>query len=145
MKCIVEPDKLSAWLGLAGVIAGALLTGILTVVLQYVANRRNRRREVSRAAADLLASADALRMTVNAFVVANADPQTWVPLIATTLERVDKADLTIASLSKQPLLGAADGLATAARDFAHSYGDAETAALKAKIDAFSAVARPQKT
>lgn len=145
MKCIVEPDKLSAVLGLLGVIAGALLAGAGAWILQGRTDRRNSRREVSRAAADLLASADALRMTVNGFVVANADSQTWVPLISTTLERMDKAELTIASLSEQPLVGAADELAKAARDFAHSYGKpADPEALKTKIDAFSGAARNLK-
>jgi len=54
------PDTLGAWIGLAGVVVGALATGGLNGLLAVIANRGDRRRTLDRAIGDLRASAASL-------------------------------------------------------------------------------------
>lgn len=60
VKVVVVPDTLGAWIGLAGVVVGALATGGLNGLLAVIANRGDRRRTLDRAIGDLRASAASL-------------------------------------------------------------------------------------
>lgn len=146
LTVIVEPDTLSAWTGLAGVFAGGLLTAGVAWLQSYSSGRRDRSSEENRAAEELLTGAESLRVTVSAFVVAsktNPDAiRDWVPAITVLLERVQRADATIARLSKPSLVVAADSLTAKAREFTHSFGGSPDAeAFKSEINAFSNASR----
>jgi hypothetical protein len=144
----VEPDSLSAWLGLAGVGVGALLTAGVAWLQNRHSDRQDRRRQEIQAITDLGASAESLQMTVVALSVASQiDPNAirdWVPAITGLLDRVHKADATIARLSKPPLVTAADALAAAARDYAHDFGRSGNTALTTAIETFSGASREVK-
>lgn len=148
MTVIVEPDSLSAWLGLAGVGVGALLTAGVAWLQSRHSERKDRQRQEIQAITDLGASAESLRMTVVAlFAASQNDPNAirdWVPAITGLLDRVHKADATIARLSKPPLVTAADALAAAARDYAHGFGKSDSAGLKTAIETFSGASRGVK-
>ena len=143
MTVIVEPDSLSAWLGLAGVAVGALLAAGAAWLQRRSSDRRDRIREARYAADDLVASANALNVTVKAFLVSKDEPgavRAWIPVITALLERVQKANATIARLSEPSLVNAADSLAKEARGFALSLGASHGTELDTEISEFSAAA-----
>jgi hypothetical protein len=141
MTVIVEPDSLSAWLGLAGVGVGVLSTlGTAWLQARY-GGRKEKHRELSNATAELLASAEGLRVIVAAFAASRNEPNAirdWMPVIAGLVERVQKADAVIARLAQPALVKAAADLAGAARNFVQEYGGSGTKeALKTNIKDFS--------
>jgi hypothetical protein len=141
MTVIVEPDSLSAWLGLAGVGVGVLSTLGTAWVQERYSSRKEKHREISGAAAELRASADGLRVIVAAFVASKNDPNAirdWMPIIGGLVERVQKADAVIARLAQPPLAKAAADLAGAVGNFAEAFGESGTKdALKTAIKDFS--------
>jgi hypothetical protein len=144
---IVEPDSLSAWLGLAGVVVGALLGFGTAWVQQRLSERKDRQHEISRSARELLSAADSLLITVNALAVVPHDAdaiRNWVPAITTQLDRVVRADATIAGLADPPLVSAADKLSEEAHKFANGLGTQDNTALQSEIDAFRVASRQTK-
>ena len=63
---IVEPDSLSAWIGLAGVAPGGVAQYCRKLAAATVAESRNRRREFHDAADDLRAGTQTLIMMLEA-------------------------------------------------------------------------------
>lgn len=57
---IIEPDSASAWIGLAGVAVGVLLTGSLELLRSRLTQRSERQREANQAVSELRASASSL-------------------------------------------------------------------------------------
>src|ERR1700722_5354883 len=145
MNVIVEPDTLGPWLGLGGVVAGALLGFGGAWGQQRVADRKGQSREANQAAADLLTGANGLRMTVGALAVSTGDGaelRHWVPLITELQKQVEQADLTLTRLSAKPLADAAHDLNEAARQYVQSRGAAaDKTDLATKITVFSDAAR----
>jgi hypothetical protein len=137
---IVEPDSLSAWLGLAGVGVGVLATlGTAWLQARY-GGRKEKYRELSRASAELLATAVGLRVIVGAFVASRNQPDAirdWLPVIAGQIERVQKADAIIARLAQPALVKVAADLANAANNFVEDFGSATKEPLKTAIKDFS--------
>ena len=147
MTVIVQPDSLSAWLGLAGVAVGALLGFGTSWVQQRLSERNDQQREVSRAAQELLSGAGSLLISVNALAVSPHDAdalRNWVPIITAQLDRVVRADATIAGLADPPLVSAAGKLADEAHKFANGLGNQSNVALKSEIGAFKDASRPAR-
>lgn len=147
MTVIVEPDSLSAWLGLAGVGVGVLATlGTAWLQARY-SGRKEKYHELSQATAELLASAVGLRVIVGAFVASKNEPDAihdWLPVIASQIERVRKADAIIARLAQPALVKAAADLAIAANNFVEDFGSATKEPLKTAIQDFSDVSKNLK-
>ena len=148
MTVIVEPDSLSAWLGLAGVAVGVLSTlGTAWLQARY-GGRKEKYRELSRATAELLASANGLRVIVAAFVASRTEPHAirdWMPVIAGLVERVQKADAVIARLAQPALVTAAADLADAAGKLVQDFdGSVAKEALQTAINDFSVASKNLK-
>lgn len=118
---IVEPDSLSAWIGLAGVAVGALLSTAGSWMQRRWAEGSNRRREFYDAADDLRGSAQTLIMTLEA-AERLGDKQAaltfWMPKVMGQLERLERAVGVIVQQSKPELTALAEAVAYEAAAYA---------------------------
>lgn len=120
---IVESDSLSAWIGLAGVALGALLSAGGSWTQRRWTEGSNRRREFHKAANDLRASTQTLIMTLEASDRLD-DRQTaltfWMPKVMVQLERLDRAVEIIAQHSKPGVAALAEAVAYEVAAYASS-------------------------
>lgn len=150
---IVEPDSLGAWIGLAGVALGALLSTGATWLQRHGSDTKERRREVTAAADELLTATWSLEEMLDGLQASrrrNPDALSeWLPHLTALMERIHKADEAIARYGKEPLIHAADELCRAARKLEYTFGgekdDERTDALFKARDAFSAEMRKRNT
>ena len=119
MKVFVQQDSIAAWIGLVGVAVGVLLSGVLDWWRGHLAERRDRRREMHRAADELMAAANALLVAKGAFGAPQARQESllaWTQVMMAQAERIQRASEALIRLGPQGLAKAADDLATAAVD-----------------------------
>jgi hypothetical protein len=112
---IVQPDSAAAWIGLAGVALGAVLSAGGTWLQRRWTEQRARRHEVDEAAGELRAAARTLVLIVEAYHV-KEDAQSllaWAPLVSAQVERVEKATEVIGRHATPELAALAGAVAEA--------------------------------
>ena len=118
---VPPPSSLEAWVGLGGVVVGALIAGVLNLWVSWLSARRERRRSLDQAIGQLQASAHLLVITTNvarglqgASGTQNVTVTSY-QIIAPHIERVVAAAEMISRLSTDmPLIRAAEEWADAA-------------------------------
>lgn len=71
-------DTFAAWIGLAGVAVGAILSGGIDWWRSHITEGKERRREIGRAADDLGAGANSLKVAAGAFALADKSRQSLI-------------------------------------------------------------------
>lgn len=71
-------DAFAAWIGLAGVAVGAILSGGIDWWRSHITEGKERRREIGRAADDLGAGANSLKVAAGAFALADMSRQSLI-------------------------------------------------------------------
>jgi hypothetical protein len=95
---IVEPDSASAWIGLAGVALGALLSTGATWLQRRSSARKDEHTEIREAVVEMLAGAESLDKTICVFNSSKGTGESlvdWVPLVTLQVERVQRAALKV--------------------------------------------------
>jgi hypothetical protein len=134
MTVIVEPDSIGAWIGLAGVAVGALLTGGVTWLQGARRERKERSSATEHACTELWAAAESVQLLSRMLRVGTEVPVLeWSQAIATAVNRVIIAADTVNRLAPGDLGKAALSVAAAALDINSDEpvrGEALTKALK---------------
>jgi hypothetical protein len=110
---VVQSDDLAAWIGLAGVALGALLSTGATWLQRRSSERKNEHNETRAAVAEMLAGAESLAVIIRAFNTSDSADNSlldWLPLITLQTERLQKAATIVgASRNATPELVASAG------------------------------------
>jgi hypothetical protein len=117
---VVEPDSVSAWLGLAGVALGALLTTGATWLQSLRGDRKSKRREIIAAADDLRAGATLYLLITITFDRADDRKKSvldWMPLLMDQTERIQRSAEVIQRLGPPRLAELAANVADEALSF----------------------------
>lgn len=149
---VVQSDILAAWIGLAGVGVGVLLSGGLDWWRSRIAERKATRQQFTVAVDELIGSANALTVAMEGFGIAHRqggasgtagdDLIGWVQLMMTQAERLQKASEAIRRLGKPELGQAAAEVASAAMgSVGPNATPGNTQSLAAAVAAFLPLAR----
>jgi hypothetical protein len=141
---IVEPDSISAWIGLAGVVVGVLLAGALDLWRSHLAEVKARKRELRHAIDDLRASASALRMATDFrrdLPNAGRWSPAWYQALAPAVERLARSATVVMRSGPTSLGQAANELDLAVRAYAAHPNDESREQIMARSIAFSTEAR----
>jgi hypothetical protein len=106
MTVIIQQDSLNAWVGLAGVVVGGLLTGGLNWLRRKTSEASGRDRERHRLSDDLVAGANASLLVRRMYAAGQARGEgilPWTQLMMAQAERVQKAAEGLIRLGPQEL------------------------------------------
>jgi hypothetical protein len=117
MKVIVEPDDAAAWIGLIGVVVGALITGGIELLRHQAVGSTERRKELQRANDDLIGAANALVTLRGALASPRAEQEPlieWLQALMAKAEQVRRASETVIRLGSDDIGRAAERVAATA-------------------------------
>lgn len=117
MTVIVEPDSIGAWIGLAGVALGALLTGGVTWLQGARRERKERNAAIQQACTELWAAAHNVQLLcamLRGAAGAEFPALEWTQTVAAAVSRVIIAADTVNHLAPRDLGNAALDVAAAA-------------------------------
>lgn len=124
MKVIVNTpgDDLAAWIGVAGVAVGVLLTTVVEWLRDRRGLARERRRELEAAAAELANSANSIGFLMSLFAAQQKEGKAldWANAYLPNQERCNAAAVTLTKLAPKPVTEAADKVRRAAVDVSAS-------------------------
>jgi hypothetical protein len=121
MTVIVEPDDLSAWVGLVGVVVGVLATGGVTFVQGAMRDRKDRRQELLVAIGQVRGAGAVFNMTVGAGGTVGGlgnDRLGGLTEIKASLDRLQRAASIVIRLGPPNLVMAAAKTMNTAEDLA---------------------------
>jgi hypothetical protein len=113
---IVQADSTGAWIGLAGVALGALLSTGGTWLQRRWSEHREQRRSVKEAIDELPVAARTLLLTLQSYRGSDDAEQAllaWTPLMTAQMERVQRAAQTIMRYSTPGLASMAEAVTDA--------------------------------